>query len=155
MGPSRRSGNARKGGGYGQAIRLILSGEPIDAEVTHRIGLVEFLANDAVLLDQARAFCKKLASYSPAAVEAATAAVRIALNAPLTTGLAYENEMNTLCLAARDHVEGARALMEKRVRQLRLGAPLKTETSRSNNGRPTRVSRSRLIHRRKLVCELR
>jgi len=42
--------------------------------------------------------------------------------------------------------------MEKRVQRLRLGAPLKTETWRSKNGRPARVSRNRLIHRRKLVA---
>ncbi len=42
--------------GYGQAMRLILSGEAVEAEEAHRIGLVEFLTEDAALLDQARAF---------------------------------------------------------------------------------------------------
>ena len=34
--------------------------------------------------------------------------------APLAAGLAYENEMNTLCFAAGDHLEGIRAFQEKR-----------------------------------------
>lgn len=100
--------------GYGQAMRLILSGEPIGADEAYRIGLIEFLVDDATLLDEARAFCRKLAGYSAVAVESAKAAVRMALNAPLASGLVYENEMNTLCLSAGDHVEGARAFVEKR-----------------------------------------
>jgi enoyl-CoA hydratase len=72
------------------------------------------LSDDAALLDQARAFCAKLAAHSPVAVESAKAAIRMALNAPLAAGLVYENEMNTLCLSAGDHVEGARAFVEKR-----------------------------------------
>ena len=100
--------------GYGQAMRLILSGDPIGAEEAHRIGLVEFLTRDDTLLGEARAFCAKLAGYSAIAVESAKAAVRMALNSPLAAGLAYENEMNTLCLSAGEHVEGARAFVEKR-----------------------------------------
>jgi len=100
--------------GYGQAMRLILSGEPIGADEAYRIGIAEFLVDDATLLDEARAFCGKLAAYSAVAVESAKATIRMALNAPLSAGLSYENEMNTLCLSAGDHVEGARAFVEKR-----------------------------------------
>jgi enoyl-CoA hydratase/carnithine racemase len=95
-------------------MRLILSGEAVEAEEAHRIGLVEFLSDDAVLLDEARAFCRKLAGCSPVAVESAKAAIRMALDAPMSAGLVYENEMNTLCLSAGDHIEGARAFVEKR-----------------------------------------
>ena len=40
--------------------------------------------------------------------------MRAALSAPLDVGLAYENEMNTLCFAAGDHMEGIKAFREKR-----------------------------------------
>ena len=40
--------------------------------------------------------------------------MRAALSAPLAAGLAYENEMNTLCFAAGDHREGIKAFEEKR-----------------------------------------
>ena len=40
--------------------------------------------------------------------------IRQALEAPLSAGLAYENEMNVLCFAAGDHREGIRAFAEKR-----------------------------------------
>jgi enoyl-CoA hydratase/carnithine racemase len=38
----------------------------------------------------------------------------MALQAPLAAGIAYENEMNVLCFAAGDHLEGIRAFAEKR-----------------------------------------
>jgi enoyl-CoA hydratase len=35
-------------------------------------------------------------------------------NATLDTGCVYENEMNTLCFSAGDHMEGIQAFKEKR-----------------------------------------
>jgi enoyl-CoA hydratase len=100
--------------GYGQAMRLLLGGEPIEAEEAFRLGLVEMLVEDAQVEKRARALCTQLAGYSPVAVEAVKACVRAALTTPLAAGLAYENEMNTLCFAAGDHLEGIRAFQEKR-----------------------------------------
>jgi len=51
---------------------------------------------------------------SPVAVQAVKASVRAALSSPLDAGLRYENEMNTLCFAAGDHLEGIRAFLQKR-----------------------------------------
>ena len=100
--------------GYGQAMRLLLSGDPIDAEEAYRLGLVEVLVDDDKLLDEARAFCAKLAGFSPVAVESVKAAVRMALCSSLPAGLVYENEMNTLCFSAGDHMEGISAFQDKR-----------------------------------------
>src|ERR1700721_1070875 len=85
--------------GYGQAMRLLLMGEPIEAEEAFRLGLVEFLVEDGEVETRARGMCERLASFSPVAVEAVKASVRAALSAPLAAGLAYENEMNTLFFA--------------------------------------------------------
>ncbi len=100
--------------GYGQAMRLLLSGDPIDAEEAYKLGIAEVLVDDDKLLDEARAFCNKLAGFSPVAVESVKAAVRMALNSSLPAGLVYENEMNTLCFSAGDHMEGIKAFSEKR-----------------------------------------
>ncbi len=100
--------------GYGQAMRLLLSGEPIDAEEAHRIGLVEILVDDAAVRPTALALCRQFAAYSPVAVQAVKAAVRMALSSSLEAGLRYENEMNTLCFSAGDHMEGIRAFNERR-----------------------------------------
>ncbi|MFI5012827.1 MAG: enoyl-CoA hydratase/isomerase family protein [Hyphomicrobiales bacterium] len=100
--------------GYGQAMRLLLTGDPISAEEAFSLGLVEFLVEDAEVEPRARALCAQLAGFSPVAVEAVKASVRASLSAPLPAGLVYENEMNTLCFAAGDHMEGIRAFQEKR-----------------------------------------
>jgi enoyl-CoA hydratase len=103
--------------GYGQAMRLLLTGEPIDAEEAARLGLIELLVEDAELESKARELCAKLAGYSPVAVEAVKASVRASLSSPLPMGLVYENEMNTLCFSAGDHMEGIKAFREKREAQ--------------------------------------
>jgi enoyl-CoA hydratase len=100
--------------GYGQAMRLLLTGDPIDAEEAYRIGLVEFLVDDGEVDTTARALCRKIAAFSPVAVQSVKAAVRMALSSSLEAGLRYENEMNTLCFSAGDHLEGIRAFQEGR-----------------------------------------
>ena len=100
--------------GYGQAMKLLLTGDPIDAEEAHRLGLVEYLVDDAAVEETARGLCRKLAGYSPVAVESVKTSVRMALTSTLPAGLRYENEMNTLCFAAGDHMEGIRAFQQKR-----------------------------------------
>jgi enoyl-CoA hydratase/carnithine racemase len=100
--------------GYGQAMRLLLTGDTIDAEEALRLGLVEILVDDAGVEARARELCRQMAGYSPVAVEAVKASVRMALSAGVEAGLRYENEMNTLCFSAGDHLEGIEAFREKR-----------------------------------------
>lgn len=100
--------------GYGQAMRLLLTGEAIGAEEAQHLGLVEILVEDDEVDAKALELCRAIAALSPVAVEAVKASVRMALSAPLEAGLRYENEMNTLCFAAGDHLEGIRAFREKR-----------------------------------------
>jgi enoyl-CoA hydratase len=105
--------------GYGQAMRLLLTGEPIDAEEAYRLGLVEFLVDDAEVEPTARALCRQIANCSPVASQSVKAAVRMALSSGLDAGLRYENEMNTLCFAAGDHMEGINAFRERRAAEFK------------------------------------
>ena len=100
--------------GQGRAARLLMLGDAIDAAETLRLGIVEEVVPQSALLDRAREIAGKLASLSPVAVQSVKAAMRMALEAPLSAGLAYENEMNVLCFSAGDHLEGIRAFNEKR-----------------------------------------
>src|SRR3954447_8926269 len=100
--------------GYGQAMRLLLTGDPIDAEEAYKLGVAEILVEDTAVEETALGLCRKLAGYSPVAVESVKSSVRMALTSTLPAGLRYENEMNTLCFAAGDHMEGIRAFQEKR-----------------------------------------
>ena len=105
--------------GYGQAMRLLLTGEPVGADEALRLGLIDILVDDSEVEATAMALCRKIAGFSPVAVEAVKASVRMALSAPLEAGLRYENEMNTLCFAAGDHMEGIRAFQEGRAAEFK------------------------------------
>lgn len=86
--------------GVGQAMRLLLTGDQVDAPEALRLRLVERVVPDDELDAVAMALCEKLAALPPVAVQAVKAAVRQSLETPLSAGLHYENEMNVLCLAA-------------------------------------------------------
>jgi enoyl-CoA hydratase len=105
--------------GYGQAMRLLLTGEPIEAEEAYRLGLVEYLVDDAEVEATALALCRQIAGYSPVASQSVKASVRMALSSTLDAGLRYENEMNTLCFSAGDHMEGINAFREGRTAQFK------------------------------------
>jgi enoyl-CoA hydratase len=100
--------------GFGRAMRLILTAELIDATEAERIGLVEWVFEDAELRDRTREIASTLASWSPVAVELAKAAVRTALEAPLSAGLATERELFVAAFSSEDRKEGVRAFLEKR-----------------------------------------
>lgn len=100
--------------GYGQAMRLLLTGEHIGAEEAYKLGLCDILVEDSEVEKTARALCQKLAGFSPVATQAVKASVRMAMTSSLDAGLRYENEMNTLCFSAGDHMEGIKAFREGR-----------------------------------------
>jgi enoyl-CoA hydratase len=101
--------------GLGAALRLILSGELIDASEAHRIGLVEEVVAPDQLLARALALADVIASRSPVAVAASREAVRAATSLPLVDGLKLERALFQLCFASEDKAEGVRAFLEKRL----------------------------------------
>lgn len=109
--------------GYGQAMRILLTGEPIDAQQALAIGLVEEVVDDDAVDTRAEALAATIASYSPVATQAMKAAVRAALSMPLDAGIRYENELHSLCFATRDHREGIEAFQQKRQADFGGGKP--------------------------------
>ena len=100
--------------GFGRAMRMILTAEVIDAVEAERIGLIEWIVEDAELRERTRQVATTIASWSPVAVELAKTAVRAALEAPLSAGLATERELFVAAFASDDRREGVRAFLEKR-----------------------------------------
>jgi enoyl-CoA hydratase len=100
--------------GYGQAMRLLLTGEPVDAATALAIGLVEEVVPDAELMSRVDALAVRIASFSPVATQSVKAATRAALSMPLEAGLRYENEVHVICMSAKDRREGIQAFQEKR-----------------------------------------
>ena len=100
--------------GVGQAMRLLLTGDPVDAETALRLGLVEEVVDDAQVTARVMEMAKKIASFSPIATQTIKAAVRAALSTPLEVGLRYENELHVICMSDKGRLEGIKAFQEKR-----------------------------------------
>ena len=100
--------------GTGQAMRLILSGEIVDAAEALRIGLVDVVHPAAELRERTMEFARGMAARSPVALRMAKAAVRAAAEMPLAAGLAYETELFVTCFGSDDKREGVAAFLEKR-----------------------------------------
>ena len=100
--------------GLGAAMKMILSGDMVDATEAHRIGLVEEVVAPDQLMLRAVALAELIASKSPVAVMAAKEATRAALSMPLSEGMKVETALFQLCFASEDKVEGVRAFLEKR-----------------------------------------
>ena len=100
--------------GHGTAMRLILTGELIDAAEAHRIGLVDEVVDDGALGSRARELAGSIARHSPVALKLIKQAVRAAAEMPMTAGLALERELFITAFSSEDRVEGVRAFLEKR-----------------------------------------
>jgi enoyl-CoA hydratase len=100
--------------GAGQAMRMLLTGDPVDAETALRIGLVEEVVDDAAVTSRILEIARKIAGFSPTATLAVKAAIRAALSMPLEAGLRYENELHVLCMSDKGRVEGIKAFQQKR-----------------------------------------
>ncbi len=103
--------------GVGQAMRMLLTGDPVDADTALRIGLVEEVVEDADVASRVAEMARKIAAFSPTATLAVKAAVRAALSVPLEAGLRYENELHVLCMSDKGRLEGIKAFQEKRKAQ--------------------------------------
>jgi enoyl-CoA hydratase len=100
--------------GSGNAMRLVLGGELIDAEEALRIGLVQQIVEPASLRAETLRVAKQIASKSPVAVRLAKQAVRGSADRPLSEGLAHERELFLTAFASEDAKEGLTAFLEKR-----------------------------------------
>jgi enoyl-CoA hydratase len=105
--------------GTGQAMRLVLTGELIDAAEALRIGLVDVVHPAAELRERTMEMARAMATKSPVALRMAKSAVRAAAEMPLSAGLAYETELFVTCFASDDRTEGVAAFLGKRPAEFR------------------------------------
>ncbi|WP_254862786.1 enoyl-CoA hydratase/isomerase family protein [Halovivax gelatinilyticus] len=100
--------------GEGQAMRLICSGELIDATEAAQIGLVETVCSPDELDDEVYGLAESMAQHSPLALEYATRAIRASARYPLDQGIEYETELFVQLFATEDKNEGIDAFFEDR-----------------------------------------
>ncbi len=100
--------------GPGQALRIALTGDLVDAEEAHRIGLVEFLVDEGEHLEKAREVAGRMARWSPVSLRLVKRSVRAAQETSLSAGLELEKELFLAAFGSADGREGVRAFVEKR-----------------------------------------
>jgi len=100
--------------GTGEAMKLILSGQLVDAAEAAEIGLVEEAVPPESLDDRVDDLAGSIADHSPLALSRAKEAVRAAAEQPLSRGLEYESELFVGLFASEDKNEGIDAFFEDR-----------------------------------------
>ena len=105
--------------GAGNALRLTLTGELIDAEEAARIGLVEMVVADDELRGRTYEIAAAIAAHSPVALRLIKDGIRAAAEMPLSAGLRYERELFITAFASDDRTEGVTAFLERRPPEFR------------------------------------
>ncbi|MXZ46156.1 MAG: enoyl-CoA hydratase/isomerase family protein [Chloroflexi bacterium] len=100
--------------GRAQALRLLLTGEEIDAAEALRIGLVSEVVADGDLDAAASAVAEAIASRGPLATRFAKEAIMRGVEAPLAEALRLELELTVLLQTTADRAEGVNAFVERR-----------------------------------------
>lgn len=100
--------------GVAHAMKLILTGERIDAAEALRIGLVQEVVALEALRGRAAELAAAIACNGPLAVSAAKKLVSQAMDMPLEAGMAAERYAFGLLRDTNDRAEGRRAFAEKR-----------------------------------------
>lgn len=97
-----------------QAMRLLLTGEPITAAEALRLGLASEVVADAQVEERTIAMAQRLAAGPLLAQRFIKQAVLEGMNLPLQQGLEYERKCFQLLFATPDRQEGIRARLGKR-----------------------------------------
>lgn len=100
--------------GEGQAMRLILTGELLDAASAEELGIVEGVYDPGELDDAVGELVATIAGHSPVALEFAKRAVRASSQLGLEDGIDYEAELFAQVLASDDAREGIDAFLNDR-----------------------------------------
>ncbi len=100
--------------GLARAKRLVMTGEMIAAERALELGLIEEVVAPEELMARARAFAEELAAKAPLALGLAKVVLNRCLNVDPETGRNLERLGQSILKKTEDHLEGARAFVEKR-----------------------------------------
>ena len=100
--------------GEGKAMELILTGEIINAQAAHAIGLVNMVVPHEDLVAKTMELANRIAEKSPIALRLAKEAVKTAARSSLDEGLRREIDLFALCFSSADKDEGVQAFLEKR-----------------------------------------
>lgn len=102
--------------GPADALRLMLTGNRVDADEALRLGLVQHVVDDEKVLDTAVELAEEIARHGRAAIEGVMEAVREGSGMPLSQALWFEQKVfeRTRTVGRADLDEGLKAFQEKR-----------------------------------------
>jgi enoyl-CoA hydratase/carnithine racemase len=100
--------------GVSNALAMLYSAEPIDAEEAFRIGLVNRKVGRGSAVTSALALAEVYAERAPLSLALTKQAVRQGIDRDLEAGLALEIELVSKIYRTRDKQEGISAFLEKR-----------------------------------------
>ena len=96
------------------ALELAMTGDPIDAERAHALGLVNKVVPAASLLDEAIALAERIAANAPLAVRYSKKVMKQAAEVPESEGWKINQEAVGIVFSSADAMEGPVAFAEKR-----------------------------------------
>ncbi len=100
--------------GRGAALRLLLTGDMIDAAEAYRLGLVDQVTTPDELITTVRAMLATMLANAPLAIAGCIEAVNRGQDVPLEEGCTIESDFFGLLSSTADMKEGMRAFLEKR-----------------------------------------
>lgn len=98
----------------GSALRMLLTGDIVEAHEAHRMGLVDLLVETGTLDEAVTELAERIAANAPIAAQLIKHLVRTAGSTSIDVGLAYENDLFTYCFTTEDSREGREAFLQKR-----------------------------------------
>lgn len=100
--------------GKSLAMKLMMTGSPIDAETARSCGLAADVVEPEALLDHTLALAEAIATKPAASTRLVKAAVLAAYETPLSEGLRIERAKLAEAFGTADHREGVSAFADKR-----------------------------------------
>ncbi len=100
--------------GRGRASEIIFLGEPVAVGEAAKMGLVNRVVPADRLLEEAKAWARRMQERGPLALRLAKAAIHQTQESGLSAGLDYERELFSLAFATDDQDEGLEAFLAKR-----------------------------------------
>ena len=101
-------------GGWGNAMKHLLTGDEFDADEAMRIGLVQEVVPSGTQIDRAIELAEEIAAQAPLAVRETMRSARLAITEGREATIAEFSDIQTRLSRSEDFTEGLNSLLEKR-----------------------------------------
>ena len=100
--------------GISNALDILFSGDPVDAERAYQIGILNYLTEPGQALGKAREMVAVYANRAPLSLQWAKRAVYAGMQMPLAEAIKYEAFVVSTIYQTPDRQEGIKSFLEKR-----------------------------------------